>query len=403
MNHHRRRRLLGLALAAPLALAACAGAPTTTPVAVGDPTPAAPAVTTPASPPASPTVGPRPGDLPGMPPLLDPADVYAADQVGELAPAVRGVPQRVYVPNSESDSVDVIDPRTFKIIDHFPVGKLPQHVVPSYDLTTLWVNNNQGNTLTPLDPRTGKPGTSLPVDAPYNLYFTPDGRSAMIMAERLRRIDFRDPHTMLLQSSLAVPDCKGLNHADFSADGTFFLASCEFAGKMIKVDTANRTLVGTLDLGAKMAPQDVRLTPDGTRFVSADMNAGGIHVIDPVRLAETSFVKTGRGAHGVYFSRDSKDMYVSNRDEGSVSVLDAATLEVRATWKISPTATPDMGGVSADGTQLWLSGRYRSEVYVLDTGTGTLLATIKVGAGPHGLAFFPQPGRYSLGHTGTYR
>ena len=62
-----------------------------------------------------------------------------------------------------------------------------------------------------------------------------------------------------------------------------------------------------------------------------------------------------------------------------------------------------MGGVSADGTQLWLTGRYSSEVYVIDTRSGKLVATIKVGRGPHGLSIFPQPGRYSLGHTGVYR
>ena len=65
--------------------------------------------------------------------------------------------------------------------------------------------------------------------------------------------------------------------------------------------------------------------------------------------------------------------------------------------------SPDMCGVSADGTQLWVSGRYDDVVYVVDTRTGVLLHTIPVGRGPHGLCLFPQPGRYSLGHTGVYR
>ena len=50
------------------------------------------------------------------------------------------------------------------------------------------------------------------------------------MAERLRRIDVRDPHTMALQRSLPVP-CDGINHADYAADQSFFVASCEFSGK----------------------------------------------------------------------------------------------------------------------------------------------------------------------------
>jgi DNA-binding beta-propeller fold protein YncE len=62
-----------------------------------------------------------------------------------------------------------------------------------------------------------------------------------------------------------------------------------------------------------------------------------------------------------------------------------------------------MGGVTADGTQLWLSGRYNGEIYVLSTADGHLLARIPVGNGPHGLCVWPQPGRYSLGHTGVTR
>ena len=111
----------------------------------------------------------------GVPPSLNPHDIYAADRAGRLAPAVRTYPARVYVPNSESNTVSVIDPHTYKVIDEFPVGALPQHVTPSYDLKTLWVDNDEGNSLTPIDPATGHPGKPVPVTDPYNLYFTPDG------------------------------------------------------------------------------------------------------------------------------------------------------------------------------------------------------------------------------------
>src|SRR3954454_6152936 len=67
---------------------------------------------------------------PKVPPLVNRHDVYAADRPGMLAPAVRRFPPRVYVPNSESNTVSVIDPRSFKVIDEFPVGALPQHVTP---------------------------------------------------------------------------------------------------------------------------------------------------------------------------------------------------------------------------------------------------------------------------------
>ena len=337
-----------------------------------------------------------------MPPALDPDDVYAADRPGRLSPAVRRFPARVYVPNSQSDTVDVIDARTFRRVGRFATGRLPQHVTPSWDLRTLWVGNNQGNSLTAIDPATGRPGRTVQVDDPYNLYFTPDGRRAIVVAERLRRLDFRDPHTMRLRHALPVP-CEGVDHMDFSADGRYLLASCEFSGELIRVDVALERVVGVIQLRAGAMPQDVKLAPDGSVFYVADMMSDGVWVIDAAQPRVLGFVPTGLGAHGLYTSRDSRVLYVSNREEGSVSLISFATRKVVATWRLSGGGSPDMGGVSADGRVLWLSGRYHAEVYAIDTRNGRLLARIAVGPGPHGLCVYPQPGRYSLGHTGVFR
>jgi YVTN family beta-propeller protein len=324
--------------------------------------------------------------------------VYAHTGPADLSPAVAGVPTRVYVPNSESASVDVIDPVSFKIVDHFAVGQVPQHIAPAWDLKTLYVTNNSGNSLTPVDPLTGKPGAPIPVDDPYNLYFTVDGAHAIVVAEGLHRLDVRDPRTWALQKSIPVP-CDGVDHADFTVDGKEMLLSCEFSGELLRLDVAKLEITGKLSVGG--APVDVRLSPDGTVFFVANQKRNGVSIIDLAALRETAFVPTGKGAHGLYPSRDATAFYVSNRLDGSVSVMNALTHAVTATWKIG--GSPDMGGVSADGTRLWLSGRYNGAVYVIDTRTGKLVHTVKVGKGPHGLCVFPQPGRLSLGHTGNFR
>jgi YVTN family beta-propeller protein len=330
-------------------------------------------------------------------------NVYAHDGANVLTGAARFAKPLVYVPNSGSDTVDVIDPRTYRVAEHFSVGGLPQHVVPAWDLRRLFVTNDTGNTLTPIDPRTGKPGRTIPVDDPYNMYFTPDGRDAIVVAERLHRLDFRDPHSFSLRRSLDVP-CRGVDHMDFSANGRYALASCEFSGQMVVVDVRRRRVVRTVALpdGAAGMPQDVKLSPDGRVYYVADMHANGVWEIDARTYRVLHFQRTGAGAHGLYPSRDARYLYVSNRDAGTVSVLRFSTRRVVATWRI-PGGTPDMGGVSADGRVLWLSGRYRSEVYAISTRTGKLLARIPVGAGPHGLCVWPQPGRHSLGHTGILR
>jgi YVTN family beta-propeller protein len=337
-----------------------------------------------------------------VPPLVDRRDVYAADRAGELSPAVRGDPALVYVPNSQSNTVDVISQRTFKVIRQFPVGALPQHVTPSWDLRTLYVTNDDGNSLTPIDPRTARPGAPIPVLDPYNMYFTPDGRWAIIVAEAHRELDFRDAHTMALHHALATPQCAGVDHMDFTADGRYALVSCEFAGRAIVVDLAAERVVKTVELGGAM-PQDVKLSPDGRTFYIADMATGGVWLIDATTMAVIRFQPTGAGAHGLYPSRDAKLLYVSNRGEGTISVLSFATRRPVAKWHLPGGGSPDMGGVSADGKVLWLSGRYNAEVYAISTATGRLIHRIPVGLGPHGLCVWPQPGRYSIGHTGIMR
>ncbi|MFC8501850.1 YncE family protein [Pedococcus sp. NPDC057267] len=356
-------------------------------------------------------------------------NVYQHDAAGMLAPAAAAARRLVYVPNTMSNTVQVIDPKTYTVIRRFSTGREPQHVVPSWDLKTLWVNDDLGNDLIPIDPTTGRQGKRVPVVDPYNLYFTPNGKHALVMAERLRRIDVRDPQTMALQRSLPVP-CHGVNHADFSADQSFFVASCEFSGKLLVIDADATKVRQVIDLnaittpgatspheamnmpgspkqglmpGASAMPQDVRLSPDGRWFLAADMLRNGVWVIDAKTLKFSRFIQTGMGAHGIYPSRDATRLYVSNRDAGTITVLDSRTLAKVALWTIPGGGSPDMGGVSADGKELWMSGRYNGVVYVFDTTTGQVTHKIKVDSGPHGLCVWPQPGRYSLGHTGNMR
>jgi len=354
--------------------------------------------------------------VPGMPPVIDRTNLYSETTQGKLSDAVKGALARVYVPHLQSNDVWVIDPATLKVVDKFRVGLNPQHVVPSWDLKTLWVANNAENTtkgsLTPIDPTTGKPGKPIAVDDPYNMYFTPDGREAIVVAEAYKRLDFRDPQTMALKSSLATPECAGINHADFSIDGRYAIFTCEFGGMLAKIDLVERKVLGYLKLSKGRMPQDIRVSPDGSTFYVADMMADGVFVVDGATFKEVGFVQTGKGTHGLYPSRDGKKLYIANRGSnkihgpshgtGSVSVLDFATKKVEANWPIPGGGSPDMGNVSVDGRQLWLSGRYDNVVYVFDTASGAV-TVIPVGKEPHGLAVWPQPGRYSLGHTGNMR
>ena len=427
------RRLQGLALAA----SALAGAGAWLGVQAQG---AASAASAPAAVPAVNTV-------PGMPPVPNPKNIYSETTADKVSAAIKDDLERIYVPNLRSGDVYVVDPVALKVVDRFKVGIGPQHIVPSWNLRTLWVTNNaEGRTdgsLTPIDPKTGKPGKPVMVDDPYNMYSTPDGKSAIVVAEARKRLDFRDPKTMAMQYSIDVPGCPGINHADFSIDGRFAIFTCEFSGTIAKIDLVERKVLGYLKLqmpstrlkekpGAprtqpgqvwepgeselctveKGMPQDIRISPDGKRFYIADMHADGVHIVDGESFKQVGFIQTGLGAHGLYPSRDGKRLYVANRGShkihgarlgnGGVSVIDFATEKVVARWAVPGGGSPDMGNVSADGKYLWLAARYDDVIYRFDTANGDV-KQVKVGAEPHGLTVWPQPGRYSLGHTGNLR
>ena len=275
-----RSRLLAIGLAVGVLVAACSdGGGSNGSINARDTAPTTAATTT--------TVAPTTTTQPKV------TNVYEFTQAGMMSPAVQGDLSRVYVPNGGSNSVSVIDPTTYEVINTFSVGALPQHVVPAYDLSVLYVNNNQGNSLTPIDPKTGQPGASIPVNDPYNLYFSPDGKYAIVMAERESQVDFRDPHTWKLIKSVPIAH-RGVNHADFTADGTTMIASCEFSGFVVKIDLATLTVTGEANVGGQ--PIDVKLSPDGTVMYVANQSRDGVSIVDPTTMTELGFIPTGAGS-----------------------------------------------------------------------------------------------------------
>jgi YVTN family beta-propeller protein len=329
-------------------------------------------------------------------------NVYANTLSGVVSCPLCQIPERVYVPNSDDGTVDVIDPNTFKVVDHYRVGAIPHHIAPAWDMSALYVDNEGSSSLTVLDIHTGRPtGKTISIPFPYNLYFTPDGTKAIDVVERLQRIEFRDPHNgWRLLKSVAIP-WPGADHLDFSADGSYLMISTEYSGVVAKVDVVHMKLAGFVTVGG--LPIDVRLSPDGRYFYVSNQGRMGVSVIDPVAMKEIQFIPTGKGAHGLQVSRDTRSLYVSNRLEGSFSVISFATRKVTAKWLIPGGGSPDMLQLNPEGTQLWASGRYNATVYVMSTVTGKLLARIRVGSQDHGLTFFPNVGLHSLGHNGVYR
>ncbi len=326
-----------------------------------------------------------------------PTNVWAATTEG--IPELLGeLPPRVYVPHEMGGDVAVIDPTTMRVVDRFWVGRTPHHVAPAHNLYHLYVNVMDSNLLTQIDPWSGRPIGNIPVPVPYNLYFSPDGSKAIVAAERFNRLDFFDPVTWQPLARLRIPG-SGVDHLDFSADGSYLMVGCEFGGQLVKVDVNQPAVLGVVQVGG--LPVDVKLSPDGSVFYVANQGRHGVSIVDPEAMREVGFLPTGRGAHGMAISRDTRSLYVGNRLAGTISVIDFEARQIAATWPIG--GSPDMLQVSPDGSQLWASGRNHGSVYVVDTESGKLAHSVRTGAAPHGLTYFPQPGRFSIGHNGVYR
>jgi YVTN family beta-propeller protein len=394
----RRRRIGAVALAAALVLMSVGAAMS---LADPDERSGGPGTVTPK---ASPRAFTGRAGRPFARPSTATVNIYSHTLAGMLTPVTRRARYLVYLPDSQGDGVYVINPRNYRAIRYFPTGAVVQHVVPAWDLRTLYATNDVGNSLTPIDPNTGRrAGPNIPAADPYNMYFTPDGRHAIVVEEAQETLAFRDPHRFSLQKALPV-HCPGVDHMDFSADGRFALASCEFSAQMVRVDLRTETVSGYVHVGG--SPQDVKLSPDGRTFYVANrflpnLGTSGVQMIDARTMRLVGLIRTRLDAHGLYVSRDTRQLYVTNRAGGAITVIDFATMRIVATWPVP--GTPDMGGVSPDGKTLLVSGRYNGTVYAISTSTGRLIASMPVGVSPHGLCVWPQPGRYSTGHTGVMR
>ncbi|GGQ17852.1 DNA-binding beta-propeller fold protein YncE [Actinomadura coerulea] len=401
--HKGRSRAAALPLAAALALTGLAGCESPVPfyrpgegspddpvVGLGGPAPYLP---------AHPGGAPRAsesGPPAGVPVAPAGGRVYAATGAGMLAPAARGLPPRLYVPNGPY--VDVLDPAGLRLVGRFHTGAAASRVAPSWDLRRLWATDRANGLLIPLGPRSGRQGSPARVTAPTGLYFTPDGRDALVLARRPDRIDVRDPHTMAPRGSAPLPCAAG--HADFTPDGASLVATCAAAGLLTRVDLASRAVSGTLRLPAGARPGDLRLSPDGSAFYVADPRQGGVWLVDARRFAMLGFVRTGAGAGGLAISRDARRLFVVGG--GAVTAVEFGSRRVAARWPLPEGGSPSPGGVSPDGTALWLADP-AGLVYAVSTRNGRVLQSVRVYGHPGALSIHPQPGRYSLGGTGLYR
>ncbi|HSW06993.1 YncE family protein [Aquabacterium sp.] len=155
------------------------------------------------------------------------------------------------------------------------------------------------------------------------------------------------------------------------------------------IDMRGQRLAATLPAGE--GPVGLDASPDGTLLAAADWYRNRLLLIDPrTPTAPYGEVALGRAPAGVAVHSDGNTVFVAERDDDSVAVVDARERRVRA--RVPVGSHPFALHFDAARERLYALNVQSNDVSVIDTHRLVVLATIGVGRAPYGAA---------LAHAGT--
>lgn len=280
-----------------------------------------------------------------------------------------------FVLNSGSASVSVIDVSTRTEVRRVPVLREPHHMALTPDRRSLLVGDTVGNELLFLDPVTATLQRRMPMPDPYQLVFSPDGAWLTVAGLARNQIDIYAADSLRLVHRLparAMP-----SHINYAPDSSAVYVSLQQTDSLIAIAVKTGEVVWTAKVG---------LTPAGVLWHGGNLLVGimgedYVAVVDPANGRVTRRVHTDRGAHVMFNAPDGTLLYVSNRVAGSMTVLDARSLELVRSFALS--GGPDDLDFAPDGS-MWISRRWAHSVAVVDPRTGHF-TTIATGRSPHGI------------------
>jgi YVTN family beta-propeller protein len=283
--------------------------------------------------------------------------------------------------NSNDASVSLIDVNTHEEVRRVPMLREPHHMALTPDGASMLIGDTTGNTLVFLDPQTGDVQRRMTVSDPYQLQFSPDGHWLTLAGLARNQIDIYDAATMQLVHR--IPASSMPSHINYAPDSSVVYVSLQGTDSLIAIDPRAGTVLWTKKVGS---------TPAGVLWVNgkvlvAIMGSDNVAVVNPATGDVERRIQTAKGAHQLFISPDTKTLYVCNRVDGSISVLDAHTLAERAVFKIP--GGPDDLDFAPDG-KIWATRRWAHSVAVIDPATGAF-TTIETGRSPHGIWLNTHP------------
>ena len=301
-----------------------------------------------------------------------------------FAGAIAAEPPPIFVLNSKSASVSVIDPVTWKETQRFNTGKEPHHLYLTPDEKSLVIANALGDSLTFVDPKTAVVQRTLRgILDPYHLRFSPDMKWLVIVGNRLNHVDLYRWNGTEPTLSKRISTSKTPSHVWIDSKSTTAYVSMQESDELVAIDLASEAIKWRIKTGS--LPADVFGTPDDKLLLVALTGGTGVEVYD-VSAAAPKLVKTiptGAAAHAFRSMGDKRHVLVSNRVANTISKIDFQKLAV-VNWFAAP-GGPDCMDLSADGRYIYVASRWIKKLTVIDTTTRKVVRQVAVGKSPHGV------------------
>jgi len=203
---------------------------------------------------------------------------------------------------------------------------------------TLLVANRTGGSISLIDFPTRVEVARLPIGPiiPHEVAVSPDGRRALTgeygpekrHGQHVILIDI--PEARIVGRIDLGPDSRP-HSALFLPDGRRAVATMQNSDRLAVIDLDAMKVVRTLPTGGREGHM-VRLSPDGSRaYVTSRGAEGTLSVLFLNEDRPPVVIRTGRGAEGIAISPDGREVWVANRQEETISVVDTGALKVVAT------------------------------------------------------------------------
>ena len=311
--------------------------------------------------------------------------------LGAMAPAPPAPAATLYVTNTKSDSISIIDTNTFEVVGTIALGPgKPNRVAFHPDGRMAWVVYDKSHDLGVVDAEQKKLVRRVKIGGnPYNLAFTPDGRHVLVLDwssdTSQDEVIFYDLAAQKVTGRVEVSTWPA--HGVFSRDGRLVYVSGETAGDVTVLDVAKQSIVARHVHGGGDA-MGLAVTGDGRILYAAAGENKAIVKLDTATFKPVGTIALPGIVHEATLTLDGKWLYTTLRKSNRIAVV--STADDKVVTEIRQKGYPDLVAMEPSGRFAFVTNRWADLVSVIDVAAHKEVRTIAVGKAPHGMALRPR-------------